>query len=252
MKFAPNNRLLRALPAPDLERLRPLLEPVPLARRQVLEAVGTKTAYAHFLETGLAAVVAHSPRREVGIGVIGTDGMTGLDIVQAAGYAANETLVQAAGTALRIAAGDLDQALLESPNLRTVLLRYSHVFMVQASQTALTNAQASMVERVARWILMSYDRLARDALTVTHDFIALMLAVHRPRITIALHLLEGRGLIRSTRETIRVLDREGLIAVASGSYGVCEAEFERLIDGSWRATVPPRSPVGRQRTSTSV
>jgi hypothetical protein len=75
---------------------------------------------------------------------------------------------------------------------------------------------------------MSQDRSDAD-LTVTHDFISLMLGVGRPGVTEALHDLEGKHLIRSTRDHIHVVDRASLIAMAAGSYGVCEAAYERLI-----------------------
>jgi hypothetical protein len=99
--------------------------------------------------------------------------------------------------------------------------------MVQASQTALTNGHAGMNERLARWILMSHDRFQGDDLTVTHEFISLMLGVRRRGVTESLHMLEGKHLIRSTRDHVHVLDREGLIDLASGSYGVVDAGVSR-------------------------
>jgi CRP-like cAMP-binding protein len=228
------NRLLRALAAADRDLLDGLLERIELDRGTVLEVIGAQTKYAFFLETGLAAVVAHSPHRRIGVGVVGNDGMTGLDIVQNAGRAANETVVQAAGSALRIEGEKLRLAIESSGTLRHMLLRYAHVFMVQASQTALTNGHASMEERLARWILMSHDRFDGNDLHVTHEFISLMLGVRRAGITAAIHVLEGNHLIRSSRDILHIHDRKGLIALASGSYGVCEAEYERLIDRTFR------------------
>ncbi len=232
------NRLLRVLSSSDQKLLGPALSIIDLERGRVLEAVGTSTGQAFFIETGLAAVVARSPGREIGIGVIGNDGMTGLDLVLAAGLAANQTVVQSAGRAVSILAADLQQAMTLSVTLHTLLLRYAHVFTVQASQTALTNGHASIEERLARWVLMSHDRFSGNDLTVTHAFISLMVGVRRQGITEALHLLEGRRLIESTRDNLHVVDRPGLIALASGSYGVCEAEYERLIDGQFRRAHP--------------
>lgn len=234
MSYFQCNRLLRVLSPHDRDLLRPALDVVELDRGHVLETAGATTEQAFFIEIGLAAVVARSPGREIGIGVIGNDGMTGLDIVLEAGLSANQTLVQSAGTAVSIGVTDLQEAMKGSATLRSLLLRYAHVFMVQASQTALTNGHASVEERLARWILMSHDRFSSNDLTVTHEFIALMLGVRRQGITEALHQLEGRRLVRSTRENLHVVDRPGLIEVASGSYGVCEAEYERLIDGGLR------------------
>jgi len=228
------NRLLRALSPVDRDALTPSLERVELVRGTVLETIGSKPDHAYFLETGLAAIVARSPHRRIGIGVVGNDGMTALDLVLNSGRAANETIVQAAGSALRIAGGTLRTAVEGSTSLRHMLLRYAHVFMVQASQTALTNGHAAIEERLARWILMSHDRFEGDDLRVTHEFISLMLGVRRAGITGAIHVLEGLHLIKSSRDILHVTDRKGLMALASGSYGVCEDEYERLIDRTFR------------------
>lgn len=236
MDYFTGNRLLRALSPSDQQALRPALNMVELRRGQVLESRGVATDQAFFPETGLAAVVAQSPGREIGIGVVGNDGMTGLDLVLEAGLAANQTLVQAAGAAVCIQAEDLQEAMRTTVTLRTLLLRYAHVFAVQASQTALTNGHASIEERLARWVLMSHDRFSGNDLAVTHEFIALMVGVRRQGITEALHQLAGQRLIRSTRDRLHVVNRNGLIDLASGSYGICEAEYERLIDGRFRRT----------------
>jgi CRP-like cAMP-binding protein len=231
------NRLIRAMSEGDQHLLKTHLVPVELQRGHVLETPGEKVDGAFFLDSGLASVIAQSPHRQIAVAVVGHDGMTGLDILLDSGRSANETVVQAAGSAWRIGAADLRRALQTSPTLRAHLLRYVHVFMVQASQTALTNGHAGMDERLARWILMSHDRFQGDDLMVTHEFISLMLGVRRQGVTESLHMLEGKNLIRSTRDHIGVLDRVGLIDLASGSYGVCEAEYERLI-GEYRPHRP--------------
>ena len=82
---------------------------------------------------------------------------------------------------------------------------------------------------MARWLLMAHDRVEGDEFRLTHEFLAVMLGVRRPGVTVALHFLEGAGLIRSTRGLVTVLDREGLEEATEGFYGVPEAEYERLI-----------------------
>jgi CRP-like cAMP-binding protein len=104
-----------------------------------------------------------------------------------------------------------------------------HVFSVQVAHTALANGRAKIEERLARWLLMVHDRIDGDEVNLTHDFIALMLGVRRPGVTDALHALEGKGLIRSTRGVLRIVDREGLEVIANAIYGVPEAEYRRLI-----------------------
>ncbi len=115
-----------------------------------------------------------------------------------------------------------------NPGLRQRLLRFVHAFLSQASQTTLANGSAKLEERLARWILMSQDRLGGTNLGVTHGALAQLLAVRRPGVTLALHFLESKGLIKTTRSRIAVLDRDGLRRQADGSYGIPEAEHARL------------------------
>ncbi len=101
--------------------------------------------------------------------------------------------------------------------------------MMQASQTALANGRGRLSERLARWLLMWQDRLQTPHLTVTHEFLAILLGVRRQGVTVALHELEGKGVIRGTRNLITVTARKGLLALANGFYGVPEAEYDRTI-----------------------
>ena len=229
-----SNRLLLTMAPADRDLIAPGLKRVEFSRDAVLETPGLPTRYTLFPESGLVAVVAHSPRRKIGIGVVGCDGMTGLEVVHRAGRAAQELLVQAPGTALRIESRLLSEALETSASLRALLLRYAYFFTVQSSQTALTNGHARMEERLARWILMSHDRLRGDALRVTHKFISLMLGVRRAGVTVAMHILESHRLVKSHRNLIEVLDRKGLIELTRGAYGICEDEYERLVDPAFR------------------
>jgi len=117
----------------------------------------------------------------------------------------------------------------ESVSLSAVLLKYAHVFMIQIAATALADGRFDVEKRLARWVLMSHDRLG-DTLTLTHDFLALMLGVRRPSVTDALHKLEGKRAIRSERGLVIVLDRPLLEQIAGQAYGTPEAEYRRLFD----------------------
>ncbi|WP_228445664.1 Crp/Fnr family transcriptional regulator [Terricaulis silvestris] len=141
----------------------------------------------------------------------------------------NDAFVQLAGRAVRITSDDLREVLSQSTAFRQLAQRFVQVFMAQVAQTALANGRAKIEERLARWLLMAQDRLDDSNLTLTHEFIALMLGVRRPGVTDALNDLEGKGLIRSSRGALRIIDRHGLEATAGGIYGVPEAEYKRLI-----------------------
>ena len=161
--------------------------------------------------------------------MVGYEGMTGLCIVLGDDRSANETVVQSAGSAMRLSTEALRELMKASRSLTTTLLRYVNVFMVQGSQTALANGRGRLDERLARWLLMWHDRVLADELIITHEFLALLLGVRRQGVTVALHELEGKGLIRSTRSHVRVLDRDGLQKAANGFYGIPEAEYDRAI-----------------------
>ena len=181
---------------------------------------------------GLGSVVAVGSRakdQRVETRIFGRDGMSGISIVMGADRAPYEVYVQVAGVGLRMASGDLVGLMDERPAIRALLLRYAQAAHVQTSYTALANGRDKLETRLARWILMAHDRLDGDEIGLTHEFLALMLGVRRAGVTVATHSLEGRGLIRAARGTITVLDRDGLDQVADGSYGVAEAEYERLI-----------------------
>jgi CRP-like cAMP-binding protein len=226
------NRLLAKLGKPHLQRLLPLLEEVSLGRRQVLEVPGRPIASVYFIETGLVSVIASSrPDRCVLVGMIGPEGTTGHAAILDDDRSSNQTVVYGTVTALRLSVDDLKSEMHSSSGLRRSLLHFVHVFMAQASQTLLATACANLDERLARWILMSQDRFEIGDLSVTHENLALFLGVRRPAITLAVHFLEGRGLIKSTRSLISVVDREGLQKQANGSYGVAETEYARLFGG---------------------
>jgi hypothetical protein len=109
------------------------------------------------------------------------------------------------------------------------LLRYVHVFDVQVAHTALSHGSYGLEARLARWLLMCHDRLDGNDLPLVHEFLALMLGVRRAGVTETMHLLEGVHAIKATRGLITVLDRDKLEEAAGESYGVPEAELEKLI-----------------------
>jgi CRP-like cAMP-binding protein len=108
-------------------------------------------------------------------------------------------------------------------------LKYVQAFGVQTSHTAISNAQARMDIRLARWLLMAHDRIGANTLPLTHEFLSLMLAVRRAGVTEALKTLREQKLISYTRGHIEILNREKLEHVAGEAYGVPEAEYRRLI-----------------------
>ncbi|HEY2228235.1 MAG TPA: Crp/Fnr family transcriptional regulator [Xanthobacteraceae bacterium] len=238
------NRLLAGLSHADRDLMAPCLEEIELDARQILEAPRDPISHVYFVESGLISVVGTTrPDHRIEVGMVGYEGMTGLGIVLGDDRSANETLVQSSGSAMRISTQLLREMMVASRSLSDTLLRYVNVFMVQGSQTALANGRGKLDERLARWLLMWHDRVLEDDLLITHEFLALLLGVRRQGVTVALHELEGKGLIRSTRSHVRILDREGLQQAANGFYGIPEAEYDRalgLVGAQASSTRPPR------------
>jgi CRP-like cAMP-binding protein len=115
------------------------------------------------------------------------------------------------------------------PEFQAVLLRFIHTFTVQLASTVLANSAYLVEQRLARWILMSHDRMETASFPMTHEFMATMLGVRRAGVTDAIHSLEARGVIRARRGNVQVLNRIGLQDLASDSYGHAEREYKRLI-----------------------
>ncbi len=224
------NYLLASLSANDLDVLEPRLEVVTLALRKSLEKPNSRIDAVYFPHSGFASVVAiQSSNKQVEVGLIGREGMTGLPIVLGNHRSPHSTYIQAAGNGQCMPASELREAMRESPSLRDSLLKYVQAFGVQATHTAVCNARSSLDQRLARWLLMAHDRIGDDVLLLTHEFLSLMLGVRRPGVTDALSALQKRGLITCARGGITVKDRRGLERSAGESYGVPEAEYRRLI-----------------------
>ncbi|MCE4223962.1 Crp/Fnr family transcriptional regulator [Methylobacterium sp. C25] len=227
------NKLLRALEPDDFGLLAPAFEPVSLALGHRLTEANQPMSHAYFIEEGLISMLADTVRpgaSRVEIGIVGFEGMVGLPLVLGTDRSPHIALVQAEGRALAVPAPVLDEALGLSRTLRGVLGRYVQSLIVQVGQTVCANADFNIEARLARWIVMTQDRLGRDELPLTHEFLSLMLGVRRPGVTTATHMLEGAGMIRAQRGRITVLDRGKLLELAEGSYGIAEAEYERLLE----------------------
>ncbi len=219
-----SNVLLNALSAEDRNQLDPSLRRVELKARQVLEPRAELVEHLYFPETAVASVRTMSGNRQVEIGVVGREGMTGITTLLGEDRSQNETSVQIAGMCLRVSVRDFHAAMEKSPTLRPSLLRYVHSFLVQSARTALANGGWKIEERLARRLLLVHDRIAGDTIHLTHVSLAGGLGVTRPGVTLALHILEERGVIRARRSEITVLDREALKAMAGGSYGALEEQ----------------------------
>jgi CRP-like cAMP-binding protein len=214
------NRLLALLPPAILTALMPKLHRVPLPLREVLVAADTAIKHVYFPEEGmisLVAVLEDGRRGEVGI--IGREGMFGVSLLAGVDTAFTEANVQLPGTSLRMSSADLRREIAFDGPLRAVLLRYNEALAGQISQTAACNANHDVEERLARWLLMAHDRAEGDELILTQEFMAMMLGVHRPSVTISAGILQRAGLISYAKGgRITIVDRERLEAASCECY----------------------------------
>jgi CRP-like cAMP-binding protein len=230
------NRLLSGLPRDAFEVLSSHLEAVDLPLKHSLVEPDEATQYVCFIEDGLGSVVATSTDEErVEVGHVGRDGMSGYHVLLDVDRTPNKTFMQVAGSGYLLPVSRLVSTIAEFPTAQKMLLRYVHCAELQLAHSALANARYNIPERLARWLLMSHDRLDGNDLPLTHEFLALMLGVRRSGITGELHVLEGAHAIRATRGNIHVRDRTKLEDMAGGCYGLPEREYERLLGFSFRS-----------------
>ncbi len=163
------------------------------------------------------------------VGIVGFEGMVGLPLVLGSDRSPTEAMVQAPGTFLRMGANAFREELDRSAPLRTLLLRYALAFQAQVTQTAACNGHHALDQRLARWLLIAHDRAQGDEFPMTQEFLAMMLCVHRPGVTIAARMFQQAGLIRYGNGQITITDRDGLEAAACECHAAVTREFRRLL-----------------------
>jgi CRP-like cAMP-binding protein len=224
------NRLLRLLPAADFEIIAPWLKPVDLPLRTVLAEPDQPVEYAHFLDRGLGSILAISPEgQQAEVGIFGREGFCPTSLALGSDRTINFIVIQADAQGHRIERARLQDAIAKSHGLRNLLALYVQTLQYQTGFTALSNAVHPVDERLARWLLMCHDRSDGDEMALTHEFMSVMLAVRRPTVTTALHVLEGNGFISAERGYITMRNREAMERFTQDAYGKPEAEYRRLI-----------------------
>jgi len=203
---------------------------VKLDRLQVLVIPNQPITDVYFLTKGIASVTANSENGRTEVGLFGQDGMSATALILDADRSPHQTFNQVGpAEALRIDANTFRAAMEGSIPFRQTMLRYAQTLLIQTGQSAVANARYQIEARLARWLLMCHDRVDGDEVAVTHEFMGIMIGAQRSGVTIALHILEGIGMIRSVRGRLIIRDREKLEDLAGDSYGPAEAEYRRLI-----------------------
>jgi len=225
------NAILRALRAEEYQRVVDACEPVRMEVRDRVYGPGEPIPHLYF---ALSCVFSHvavvDEEVVVEVGTIGPEGVVGLPLFLGATHSPNEVFCQIAGDALRLPAEALAQVLSGDGHLHASMHRYTQALLIQLGQNAACNRIHTAEERAARWLLMTQDRVGSREFPLTQQFLAQMLGVRRPTVSLTARVLQSAGLVRYTRGVVTIVDRGRLLEVACDCYGIVRREFDRLLD----------------------
>jgi CRP-like cAMP-binding protein len=222
----PVNRLLAALPIKEYQKMLPKLEEISLPFTEIIYAPDAIIRYVYFPNSGIISLLAAvGERSQLEVGIVGNEGVVGLPVFLGVERSNNHALVQGEGVAMRIKTADFLAECNNGGSLPRTLQRYTHSMMTQISQSAVCNRFHSIEARLARWLLMTSDRMASDVFQITQDFLSNMLGVRREAVTLSAQKHHQNGLISYSRGKVSILNRAGLEAAACRCYFIIRDEY---------------------------
>jgi CRP-like cAMP-binding protein len=225
------NRLLAALPAHDFQRLEPELTSIPLPQHTLLETPDRPTERVYFPWDGVCSfTVLMQDGATVEVATIGNEGLVGMSVYFGGQIPGVQTIVQVPGagaTAMR--AGTFSAEMDRRGALYELVRRFAQALLTLMTQSVACNALHEVDQRCARWLLMTHDRVEGDTLLLTQEYLAAMLGVRRPTVTLVAKRLQEKGLIDYRRGRIVIRDRPGLARLSCECYGVVRSHSSRLI-----------------------
>jgi CRP-like cAMP-binding protein len=225
-----HNRILSGLPPGDFDRLQPYLEPVELITHHRLLDPPKPAQHVYFLESGMVSLVISLVGGETSeVGLIGNEGFVGIVIALGGSHAMTEAIVQISGHALRMPIDVFRQELGLNLSLRAATLNFIHALFIQVTQSVACNRHHSLRQRLARWLLMANDCGTSDDVTLSQEFLAMMLGVQRPTVSLALGELRDAGVIATGHGRINILDRKRLEHESCECYEAVKREYESLL-----------------------
>lgn len=207
------------------------LEVIDVGANQLLYPGGAETELESVLfpiDAVTSMINVMSDGSGVEAGTVGREGLVGLPCAFDSYRMVERWISQVPGRVARMSVGDFRRHVDDNPLLRTLLQRYTLAFMTALSQSVACNRLHVLVERCARWLLLTHDRVGRDEFLITQEFMALMLGVRRPGVSVAAAALQHAGFISYARGHLRILDRTGLESASCECYGIQTREYERL------------------------
>jgi CRP-like cAMP-binding protein len=213
--------ILLSIPDSDYKSLRPHLEYISLPNHLVLHEPGRRLEFAYFPNRGLISlVVVMKDGKTAEAGIVGNEGFTGTLAAVGLSRSPLQAVVQITGDGFRVEVGALQNTLASAPRLQSMLSRYAAVRGMQVAQTAACNRLHDIGQRLARWLLMTQDRVDSGSFPITHDFLATMLGTDRPTVSVAAGALQRSKLIEYTRGAVKIVNRKKLENSACECYGV--------------------------------
>jgi CRP-like cAMP-binding protein len=225
------NRLLATLPKKEYQRLLPKLKTVRLVLGEELYEPGDAIKYVYFPNDSIISLISQlSDTAWLEVGMVGNEGMAGLAIFMGVGTSSTRALVQGSGTAMRMSSAAMHTEASRIGSLHRILHRYSHSLLTQVSQSSACNRFHLVNARLARWLLMTNDRLGLEEFPLTQEFLSNMLGVRREGVSKAAGALQAASLIRYSRGMITLLDRRGLEAKSCECYAIIKAESDAYLN----------------------
>lgn len=225
-----SNVLLSRLPEDEYQRIRSELEWVPCPFKSSFYQRGQPIDYVHFPLSGEHSVLAIMENgAAIEVGTIGFEGFSTIEALTGGREALETVVCQIPGEALRMRIGPFLAAIEHRSVLRDMVNRYLYCYLAQVSQSVACNRLHTTEERFAKWILMCHDRVPGDEIAITQEFLADMLGVHRPSVSLIARSFQQLGLIRYNRGLINVVDRTGLEEASCECYAVVRKRFEQTM-----------------------
>lgn len=224
------NRILAKLSAEDYAKIAPQLELVKTNLKDVLYERGRPISSVYFpLSSAHSNLIMLENGSAVEVGTVGNEGLSGMELLIGANTAIETGVCQVAGTSLRMSAQDFRAAVQEKTALRLLAEQYFHGYLSQVSQSVACNRMHTIVQRFARWLLIMHDRVRGEEFSLTQEFLATMLGVHRPSVSMVAGEFQKAGLIEYTRGHMKIVDRAMLERMSCECYGIVRSESDKAL-----------------------
>jgi CRP-like cAMP-binding protein len=225
------NTLLSSLPPDDYMRVYAQLTWRPLKVRQTLHKHGEPISEIFFPSRSVCSITnAMEDGGIVEVATVGREGLVGIGAVLGNSISSGDAFVQVAGEPTAVMSINAFRREMERHGpFYDVVTRYSQAFVALLMQSVACNGLHSAEQRCCRWLLMTHDRIAQDEFPLTHEFLAIMLGVRRPTVTLVMAELARAGIVSHVRGHVRIVDRAGLEGASCECYRNVRAVFDRLL-----------------------